>query len=341
MNENDNSKKFQYFNEDEPENEILEIPPKTFKKRVSINSEIKVKDSSTVPLINPQNYSSQQFINDIRNNKNYNSTQLINDINKQVQEVLKNQLPLVNTQNSKNNETELNVIPDKLITELSSIAYELMNTKQIEYNNKNVKDLLIYTKAMEIPTKIEMLSETRVILRIIQLICAIGAFISLSVSSLQVNYNTTVIAEAGINSMCLVSISSFMVAIATLFVYFNPRILGVSPQRHFRSSRVEVCVDFLYLAFWIFATSEITIFGRCPQVLLDISKSSERNCYSWNFCMTFGYGAVIFYLISFIRGIYDLKTHDWGRTTTQKYNGKGVHLWVRGNWKEDELNQDD
>lgn len=68
------------------------------------------------------------------------------------------------------------MIPDKLITELSSIAYELMNTKQIEYNNKNVKDLLIYTKAMEIPTKIEMLSETRVILRIIQLICAIGTY---------------------------------------------------------------------------------------------------------------------------------------------------------------------
>ena len=31
-----------------------------------------------------------------------------------------------------------------------------------------------------------------------------------------------------------------MVAIATLFVYFNPKVLGVSPQRHFRSSRVEV-----------------------------------------------------------------------------------------------------
>lgn len=31
-----------------------------------------------------------------------------------------------------------------------------------------------------------------------------------------------------------------MVSIATLFVYFNPRLLNISPQRHFRTSRVEV-----------------------------------------------------------------------------------------------------
>jgi len=286
MNENDSSKEFQYFNTEKISDEIIEMRPKTFKKHVSIKSDIKVKDSSTVPLLNSQNFNSQQ---------------LVNDINQQVQDVLKSQLTLLNIHNSKNSNNELNVVPDKLITELGTIAYELMNTKQIEYNNKNIKDLLIYTKAMEIPTKLEILSETRVILRIIQLICAIGAFISLSVSSLQVNYNTTVIAEAGINSMCLVSISSFMVAIATLFVYFNPKVLGVSPQRHFRSSRVEVCVDLLYLAFWIFATTEITVFGRCPQVLLDISKSSNKSCYSWNFCMGFGFAAILFYTISFVR----------------------------------------
>jgi len=39
-----------------------------------------------------------------------------------------------------------------------------------------------------------------------------------------------------------------MVSIATLFVYFNPKLLNVSPQRHFRSSRVEVINNYyIYL----------------------------------------------------------------------------------------------
>jgi len=40
---------------------------------------------------------------------------------------------------------------------------------------------------------------------------AIGAFASLSVSSLDVNYNSSIIAESGINTMCLVSISSMVI----------------------------------------------------------------------------------------------------------------------------------
>jgi len=304
----------------EEENIVQEVSPtRTLKKRVSIQSDFKFH--------NPGNFQLKQ--------QNYSSPQLINNINGDVQEVLKNKNTSVKVDSNSNN--ELKVIPDKLISEISSIALELMSNKTPEV--KDSKDLLIYTKAMELPSKLETLIESRVILRFCQLFSAIGAFASLSVSSLDVNYKSSALAESGINTMCLVSISSMIVACATLFVYFNPKFLGISPQRHFRSSRVEVCVDLLFLAFWIFASSEIAIYGDCPQKFFDINASSERSCYSWNFCMSFGFLASILYIFTFIRGIYDLKTHDWGRRTSQKYTGKGVYLWVRGNWKD--MNQED
>jgi len=272
-----------YTNSSEFEDEILEMPPtKQLKKRVSIQSEnFKVKRPSSLQL----------------KQQNFSTPQLMNDINGQVDEVLKN----TNSLSPDNKINEITAVPDKLISELSSIAFEIINK-----NNevKETKDLLIYTKAMEIPSKFETLVEIRVIIRIIQLLCAIGAFASLSVSSLDVNYNSSIIADSGINTMCLVSISSMMVSIATLFVYFNPRLLNISPQRHFRTSRVEACVDLLYFAFWIFSSIEITVFGRCPQKLFDINEKSENKCFSWNFCMSFGYVEVLMYLISLVRGIY-------------------------------------
>jgi len=303
--------------------DTLKIQTKPLKKRVSIQSEnLKIKKPSSLQL----------------KQQNFSTPQLIDNINEQVNEVLKNQGTSLNLNNPDNKSNEIATkVPDKLISELSTLALEIMNNKNNEV--KETKDLLIYTKAMELPSKLETLMESRVIIRILQLICAIGAFASLSVSSLDVNYNSSIIADSGINTMCLVSLSSTMVSIATLFVYFNPKLLNVSPQRHFRSSRVEVCVDLLYLAFWIFSSIEITIYGRCPRTFFDVNASSEKKCYSWNFCMSFGYVEVIIYLVSLIRGVYDLKTHDWGRRNTQKYTGKGVHLWVRGNWKE-EINQE-
>jgi len=309
MDPTDSSKK------DENEFDTLDIaPPKPLKKRVSIQSDnIKVKKQNSLQL----------------KHQNYSTPQLINDINDEVNEVFKNQGQPV----SDKGPNEIKKVPDKLISELSSLAFEIINNQNNEV--KETKDLLIYTKAMELPSKFETLMESRVILRITQLFCAIGAFSSLSVSTLDVNYNSSLIAESGINTMCLVSISSMMVSMATIFVYFNPKLLNVSPQRHFRSSRVEVCVDLLYFSFWIFSTIEITIYGKCPQTLFDINANSEKSCYSWNFCMTFGFAQVVTYLITLVRGLYDLKTHDWGRRITQKYTGKGVHLWVRGNWKEE------
>ncbi|ORX83794.1 hypothetical protein BCR32DRAFT_291777 [Anaeromyces robustus] len=307
-------------NINEIEDEIIEEPPKlSVKKRVSIQSEnFKVSRPSSLQM-KQQNYSSPQLINDINNQLN----------------VLKNQDGNKDTSDEKIN--EIKPISEKLISELSTIAYEIMNNNN-KPNKINEKDLIIYTKAMELPRKVDILKEKRVILRILQLIFAIGAFASLSVSSLDVNYNSSIIAESGINSMCLVSISSMMVAFATLFVYFNPKLLNISPQRYYRSSRVEVCVDLLYFAFWIFSSSDIAIYGNCPQNLFDLNKNSIPKCYSWNFCMTFGFCEVGLYLFTFIKGIYDLKTHDWGRRATQKYTGKGVYLWVRGNWKDDERN---
>jgi hypothetical protein len=287
------------------------------------------------------NYQYSQYnINENKENKNQNSVKVIpsikiNDNNSETPYIKSKEenveIPSVKM-NEINNNNQL-MVPDKLITELSSIALELMSNKPTEIKNK--KDLLVYTKAMEVPSKLEMFVESRVVLRFFQVLFAIVAFVSLSVSSLEVNYKSSAIAESGINIMCLVSISSIIVACATLFVYFNPKFLGISPQRHFRSSRVEVCVDLLYLIAWLFASSAITIYGDCPHILLDITKTSEKRCYSWNICFGFGYANAFLYLFTFVRGIYDLKTHDWGRPTTLKYTGKGVHLWVRGNWKDE------
>jgi len=46
----------------------------------------------------------------------------------------------------------------------------------------------------------------------------IGAFASLSVSSLDVNYKSSALAESGINTMCLVSISSMVKIISINYI---------------------------------------------------------------------------------------------------------------------------
>jgi len=102
--------------------------------------------------------------------QNYSSPQLINNINGDIQEVPNNQSTSAKVDLNSNN--ELKVIPDKLISEISSIALELMSNKTPEV--KDSKDLIVYTKAMELPSKLETLIESRVILRICQLFSAIG-----------------------------------------------------------------------------------------------------------------------------------------------------------------------
>jgi len=105
--------------------------------------------------------------------QNFSTPQLIDNINEQVNEVLKNQGTSLNLNNPDNKSNEIATkVPDKLISELSTLALEIMNNKNNEV--KETKDLLIYTKAMELPSKLETLMESRVIIRILQLICAIG-----------------------------------------------------------------------------------------------------------------------------------------------------------------------
>jgi len=125
---------------------------KQLKKRVSIQSEnFKVKKPSSLQL----------------KQQNFSTPQLINNVNGQADEVSKN----ANTLSPDNKINEITAVPDKLISELSSIAFEIINK-----NNevKETKDLIIYTKAMELPSKFETLVEVRVIIRIIQLLCTIG-----------------------------------------------------------------------------------------------------------------------------------------------------------------------
>lgn len=137
---------------------LIEIQTKPLKKRVSIQSEnLKIKKLSSLQL----------------KQQNFSTPQLIDNINEQVNEVLKNQGTSLNLNNPDNKSNEIATkVPDKLISELSTLALEIMNNKNNEV--KETKDLLIYTKAMELPSKLETLMESRVIIRILQLICAIG-----------------------------------------------------------------------------------------------------------------------------------------------------------------------
>jgi len=126
------------------------------------------------------NYQYSQYnINENKENKNQNSVKVIpsikiNDNNSETPYIKSKEenveIPSVKM-NEINNNNQL-MVPDKLITELSSIALELMSNKPTEIKNK--KDLLVYTKAMEVPSKLEMFVESRVVLRFFQVLFAIG-----------------------------------------------------------------------------------------------------------------------------------------------------------------------
>ncbi|KAI8808603.1 hypothetical protein BJ742DRAFT_274766 [Cladochytrium replicatum] len=225
----------------------------------------------------------------------------------------------------------------------------------------STRAIIFFTRRVPQPKKSEVVREKRFIVRLCQLIMAIASFVCLASAAFDVNYSSAIIAFSGINLNCLTSLSSMFVSYAGMFVYFFPVFLGIPPHRHPRFSRVEICVDLIYCGFWLFASSTLAFFGRCPHEIYqtlsgtksnstplisprlaltsrsvivkqwNIFTSLEKNifgntptCLPWNLCMVFGYICSVLFAVSFAMGARD----QW------KNGGKSEgHVWMpRGTW---------
>ncbi|RKO91878.1 hypothetical protein BDK51DRAFT_27139 [Blyttiomyces helicus] len=187
--------------------------------------------------------------------------------------------------------------------------------------------LLVFTRAVPLPRRMETVSEWRFLLRLTQMLFAGGAFASLSTASFNVNYTSAVLGVSGINLMCFTSISSIFASIACLIVYCFPAFLGIPPHRHPRFSRVEVAIDFLFLGLWIAAPTVLVVYGQCPRHAFSTSPNSI-SCLPWNMCTAFGYAAVAAFLGTFTMGVRDLRKFGFFAQTAS-----GT-MFARGSWKE-------
>jgi len=194
----------------------------------------------------------------------------------------------------------------------------------------NIESEFLYTRSVPKPQPINTVKELRTVLRLVQLAVAIGAFVSLALSTVIVNYSYAVLSVSGVNFMCLVSLSSMFVSFSCIFLYFYPSFLGVPPHRHSRFSRIEVIVDLLYIGFWLSSSSALAFFGvsTCPRKIFR-PDSNDLTCLSWNLCFGCGYVCALLFGATFIMGVRDLWLHGWfGSGTNAVFQG------ARGSWKE-------
>ncbi|KAI8823447.1 uncharacterized protein EV422DRAFT_488151, partial [Fimicolochytrium jonesii] len=193
---------------------------------------------------------------------------------------------------------------------------------------KSGTHLLLYTRAVPLPKRLETATEYRFLMRLTQMFMAGAAFASLATASFNVNYTSSVLAVSGINLMCFTSISSLFVSFGSILVYCFPAFIGVPPHRHPRFSRVEVGVDILYFGFWVAAPIVLLKYGRCPRLTFGLSPESI-SCLPWSMCTAFGFACAALFLGTVVMGIRDLKRYGvWNAG-----RGNGV-MWARGSWKE-------
>ncbi|KAJ3042693.1 hypothetical protein HDV00_006750 [Rhizophlyctis rosea] len=211
--------------------------------------------------------------------------------------------------------------------------------KSGQYSN-----LLLYTRAVPLPKRVDTITEYRFLLRLTQTLIAAASFVSLVTSTFNVNYAPYVLATSGMNMMVLTSISSFFVSFCCILVYFFPSYLSIPPHRHPRFSRVEVSIDFLYILGWFGAASAMLYYRQCPRIKGAIPAANNydttafnlpgiindnKSCQvSWLMCIGFGYGCAVLFMTTFVMGLRDLWLHGfWGD------EGNSV-MFARGSWKE-------
>ncbi|KXS16789.1 hypothetical protein M427DRAFT_55126 [Gonapodya prolifera JEL478] len=197
---------------------------------------------------------------------------------------------------------------------------------------EDLDKLLIFTKSIPPPNPLATMRELRFVFRAVQLCVAIGSFISLSLSSFDVNYPSTLIGTSGINFMCATSVSSMMVSISCMFLYLFPHLLGIPPVRHPRFSRVEVATDLFWIAFWIAASTVGAVFGNCPRKFFDPITKDNNSCVPWNLSMILGYLTAVMFAVTFTMGVVDLKKYGWGYATGKFSANEGWVGWARGSW---------
>jgi hypothetical protein len=114
----------------------------------------------------------------------------------------------------------------------------------------------------------------------------------------------------GINSMCLISISSLVASSSAIFVYLFPSVLDIQPHRESRFSRVELVMDGFYLSAWFVGATQLIYFGSCPKQW-GAGAKVDAVCLPWNVCVGFSYITAGLFGLTMLQAIRDLAKHGW------------------------------
>ncbi|KAJ3092059.1 hypothetical protein HK102_011123 [Quaeritorhiza haematococci] len=198
--------------------------------------------------------------------------------------------------------------------------------------------MFLYTRSVPTPKFKEVRRQYRFMIRLAQLVIAAGSFVSLAISTFNVNYSYAILGVSGVNLTVLVAISSMLVSCACIFLYRFPAFLGVPPHRHLRFSRIECAVDFVYIAFWLAAASTVALYRRCPRVSFNLNfnfnfssrdnDKAEESCLPWYMCFSLGYLCAALFGGTFVMGVKDLWEHGLFR------QGGYTYMGTRGSWRD-------
>ncbi|KAJ3336171.1 hypothetical protein HDU91_001868 [Kappamyces sp. JEL0680] len=230
---------------------------------------------------------------------------------------------------------KVTIEPVQVLKLESELSQRELERHQLEKMQNETEKLLIYTKAVKWPKMQESLTERRFIIRVIQLLFGLGAFLDIGYTSIINSYTSVVLEASGIPFFCFVSITSIFVSISNMFLYTFPGFLAIPPHRHYRVSKVELTFDLLTATAWFVASTQIVIYAECPQQTLQVIGNiatylniSTKYCPTLLVAMALAYSTGLLFLWKAIEGFRDQAKKD-----DSAKPGKHI-MFARGSWKD-------
>jgi hypothetical protein len=104
------------------------------------------------------------------------------------------------------------------------------------------------------------------------------------------------------------------------------------PHKYHRTSVVEAGIDFVMASLWASASLWLVIYGNCvrDEMIVEsvtsahIASRVEYYCTELVTATSFGFAAMLFFLIGGIRGVIDMRLHQ---------QDPDPIMFARGNWQ--------
>ncbi|RKP00837.1 hypothetical protein CXG81DRAFT_19277 [Caulochytrium protostelioides] len=178
-----------------------------------------------------------------------------------------------------------------------------------QYGLDGAQNLLVYTRAVPVPSRWSELRTTRFQVRLLQLALMIGLFGTLAGGTFGTTYSSALLGVSGANFMFMTAIVGIVTVLSGLFVYLNPVLLKVPPHRHRRFSRIELALDLAIAALFAAAATAMLSRGaaRCPESWF--TRAQDAVCAPWRACWILGYVTTVALGVTIGMAAYDLLGH--------------------------------